>query len=136
MPAYDAMAFHPPAPAALVTARSAATQRAVHDIPMLLDTGADVTLLPRGALGSLIPGDQELPLYQLTGFDGTRSIAPAIQLELEFLGKRFHGRFLLIEDTRGILGRNVLNAFSLLLDGPAQSWRELQPPSPAAVASS
>ncbi len=57
MPAYDATAFHPPAPVALVTLRSPETQSAVHDIPMLLDTGADVSLLPRGALGALIPRD-------------------------------------------------------------------------------
>ncbi len=47
-----------------------------------------------------------------------------VQLELVFLRKRFKGQFLLIDQPIGILGRNVLNAVALLLDGPNAQWDE------------
>jgi len=46
MEAYDAARFDPAAPLALVTVRSEQLGVAVYDVPMLLDTGADVSLLP------------------------------------------------------------------------------------------
>ncbi len=64
-------------------------------------------------------------MYELAGFAGERSFAPAIQAEIRFLGKSFRGSFLLIDDVCGILGRNVLNSVCLQLNGPAQSWEEL-----------
>ena len=47
MPEYDAARFEPPAPLALVDVISELAGIAIHDVPMLLDTGADVTLLPK-----------------------------------------------------------------------------------------
>ncbi|MEK7676566.1 MAG: hypothetical protein AAB676_12110 [Verrucomicrobiota bacterium] len=46
MPAYDTMRFTPPAPMALVALRNAANGITVSGVPMLLDSGADVTLVP------------------------------------------------------------------------------------------
>jgi hypothetical protein len=60
----------------------------------------------------------------LEAFDGSKSTAPAITAELLFLGKTFRGQFLLIDSWHGILGRNVLNNLSLLLDGPSLMWTE------------
>lgn len=37
---------------------------------------------------------------------------------------RIRGQFLLIDQVYGILGRNVLNAISLTMDGPKRQWRE------------
>ena|SRR5688500_4504057 len=128
MAAYDASAFQPPAPVALVTCRSPITQRVVAEVPMLIDSGADVSLLPRALVTPLIPNVEELPHYEIAGFDGTTTSASAVQLELEFLRRRFHGQFLLIDSTNGIIGRNVLNAVALILDGPTLSWREWQAP--------
>jgi hypothetical protein len=94
----------------------------IQDVPMLLDTGADVSLLPRAPLISLAaPNAKE---YELEAFDGTKSTAPVVTAELEFLGKTFRGQFLLIDSWYGILGRNILNNISLLLDGPNQRWTE------------
>jgi hypothetical protein len=45
MPAYDGSNFRPAAPVALVTCQSPSSQQVVGDIPMLLDSGADVSLL-------------------------------------------------------------------------------------------
>jgi predicted aspartyl protease len=89
MPAYDATRFQPPAPLANVTLRNQETGATWTDVPMLLDTGADLTLVPEGALERLgiqpEPGRQ----YELLGFDGSTSFAQIVQLELTFLGKRF-----------------------------------------------
>jgi len=41
-----------------------------------------------------------------------------------FLRRTFRGDFLAIDQPWGILGRNVLNAISLILDGPRQQWDE------------
>jgi hypothetical protein len=55
MPAYDATGFRPPAPTALVTVRSPKTNVSIADVPMLLDTGADVSLVPHSLFHSTIP---------------------------------------------------------------------------------
>jgi hypothetical protein len=122
MPAYDAARFDPPAPLAFLAVRSKQFLTVVDDVPMLLDTGADVSLLPRSHIASLIPPDARH--YELEGFDGTRSSAPAVTLELHLLGKVFRGQFLVIDGWHGVLGRNVLNHLSLCFDGPAQAWLE------------
>jgi hypothetical protein len=62
--------------------------------------------------------------YELMGFDGSKSFAPVAVLDLIFLKRVFHGRYLLIEEERGILGRDVLNHVALLLDGPRLQWSE------------
>ena len=38
---------------------------------------------------------------------------------------RFKGDFLVVDQPWGILGRNVLNAVPLTLDGPRLRWDEL-----------
>jgi hypothetical protein len=121
MQAYDAR-FHPPAPLALVVVKSDQLEIMVDDVPMLLDTGADVSLLPREHLARLLAPDARQ--YELESFDGTRSTAPVVNAELQLLGKSFRGQFLLIDGWHGILGRNVLNHLSLLFDGPSGHWVE------------
>jgi hypothetical protein len=124
MQAYDAARFDPPAPLALVTVESEQLGIVVHDLPMLLDTGADVSLLPRSQVASFASADAKQ--YEPEGFDGTKSMAPAVTVELQFLGKSFRGQFLLIDNCHGVLGRNVLNNLSLQFDGPSRRWMEQQ----------
>ena len=52
--------FDPPAPLALVTVKSERPDLVVEDVPMLLDTGADVSLLPRSSLAQLVSPDANL----------------------------------------------------------------------------
>lgn len=124
MPNYDASHFDPPAPVARVTLRNPHNGATVSDVLLLLDTGADVTLLPRMAverLGVPLLANQR---YELMGFDGSRSFAPVVMLDTIFLQLAFRGRYLLIEEERGILGRDILNHVMVLLDGPRQQWSE------------
>ena len=46
-----------------------------------------------------------------------------------FLRKAFRGRYLLTDHDHGILGRDVLAAVAILLDGPDQKWVEQPKPS-------
>ena len=124
MPNYDAVRFDPPAPVAQVVIRNPERGNTVSGVSMLLDSGADVTLVPQGAasfLGVLPAADQ---VYELMGFDGTVSRASAARLEMVFLNRTFRGRFLLIDQESGIIGRDVLNSVSLLLDGPKLTWSD------------
>lgn len=126
MPVYESTNFDPPAPVDEVTIRSPSADASVANVRMLIDTGADVTLLPRRPMASLLSTANHREQYELEGFDGTRSIASAVRLELRFLGRVFRGQFLLIDKDVGILGRNVLNAIPLFFDGPRQHWEEHQ----------
>ena len=93
-------------------------------MPMLLDSGTDVTLIPRVTLDLLEITSVQDRRYELIGFDGGRSFAPVVQLELIFCRRTFRGQFLLIDQAWGILGRNVLNSVPLVLDGPNLTWDE------------
>ena len=53
MPPYNANLFDPPAPLASVTLRNPGTNLMSPDVPMLLDTGADVTLIPSATFDQL-----------------------------------------------------------------------------------
>ncbi|MBL8077472.1 MAG: retroviral-like aspartic protease [Anaerolineales bacterium] len=125
MPEYDSANFDPPAPVAHVTLRNPATGVSLSDVPMLIDTGADATLLPQEYVQQLgVEPPDENALFEVQGFDGEIKLAKAVQLELYFLERKFAGQFLLIDQPMGILGRNILNSIPILLDGPRNRWDE------------
>ncbi len=57
-------------------------------------------------------------------FDGSLSVAQVVELDLIFLRRAFRGRYLIIDQKCGILGRDILNYITLLLDGPRLNWDE------------
>lgn len=59
MPAYDGYLFSPPAPLAKVSLRNPESGTVVSDVAMLLDTGVDVTLLPRASVERLGISNEE-----------------------------------------------------------------------------
>lgn len=50
MPAYDAARFDLPSPLASVVLRNAENGATLPDVPMLIGTGADVTLVPQSII--------------------------------------------------------------------------------------
>ena len=126
MPAYDDDGFAPAASVARVRIRHPDSGESIAEVPMLIDSGADATLLPKSALASLsIVGTGER--YKLEAFDGTTNDSEAVVAVLVFLNKSFRGRFLQVDSEVGVIGRNVLNRVRLLLDGPVLKWDELPP---------
>lgn len=122
MPAYDSTLFSPPAPVAHVNLRNPESGAIQTDVLMLLDTGADVTLLPKVAVSKLGITTISETDYELIGLGDKVTLASVARLEMIFLGLTFRGQFLLIEQDWGIIGRNVLNAVGLLFDGPNLVW--------------
>ena len=102
MPSYDSIAFDPPAPVARVLVRNPVTGEAKSGVPMLLDTGADVTVADVRCQGT--------------------SSAIAAHAEMVFPDRRFRGQFLLIDQDLGIIGGNILNSVSLLSTARTSSW--------------
>jgi hypothetical protein len=87
MPAYDGKLFDPPAPVARVTLRHAEGNEV--EVTMLLDSGADVTLVPTSAVQSLgVPVESDRH-YSLIGFDGSAVLSSVVRLELIFCGRTY-----------------------------------------------
>jgi hypothetical protein len=126
MPAYDYKLFNPPAPLAKVILRRIDGGRSCPDVPMLIDTGSDVTLLPEYSVQQLGIDLESEERYELMAFDGSLSPAHVVYVDLLFLHRTFKGRFLLIDQDYGILGRNILNNLPLLLNGPQLNWEVIR----------
>lgn len=128
MPGYDDRRFSPPAPVIEARLRNPRTGVSAPGVELLIDTGADVTLLPRTVADSL-QIERSRREYELVGFDGARSVAEAVHAELTLLHKIFRGQFLLIDQPIGFVGRDVLNSLFLAADGPRLTWQERPPTS-------
>ena len=55
MPKFDGVHYDPPAPTAQVTLRAIANENVTVEIILQIDTGADITLLPRDAVEQIGP---------------------------------------------------------------------------------
>jgi hypothetical protein len=102
MAAYDSSLFDPPAPVALVIIRDPSSGNIVSGVRMLIDSGSDLTLIPERSINQLNLDLDQNESYELTGFDGHKSVAKSAQLELVFLGRTFKGRFVVINSESGI----------------------------------
>ena len=91
---------------------------------MLIDSGADVTMVPQQSIDLLGVTVDSQAAYEVMGFDGRKSFAHVASLELIFLRRVFRGRFLIGNQEWGVLGRDILNHVALLLDGPRLVWDE------------
>ena len=81
MPNYESAEFNPPAPMAQVLLRNLESGAVWTDVPMLIDTGADATMIPQSALGLLgltpITGRQ----HKLQSFNDSESYSLVVRVE-------------------------------------------------------
>jgi hypothetical protein len=70
-----------------VTLRNQDNGSAVSDVPMLLDTGADVTLIPQSSVNQLGLNIDPNEGYELMAFDGSTSIAQVVRVDLIAIGR-------------------------------------------------
>lgn len=121
MPNYDSVFFSPPAPVAYVILRNPDNNIEISNVPMLLDTGADGTLIPQ-IFAEKLGLDLSLTRWETEAFDGTKSESAVARLQMIFDGKSFRGDFLLIAQDYGIIGRNILNFLNIQFDGKNLRW--------------
>ena len=127
MTKYD-VAYDPPAPIAKVALKKIDSKERLSGVEVFLDTGSDITLLPRKALDNLKFNPSTIEKYSLIGFDGTIVESEIYELQIDFLGRRFTGKYCAVDDSVGILGRDVLNQVAILFDGPNSEWDEIVAP--------
>jgi hypothetical protein len=87
MYSYDSLSHDPPAPVAQVKLRNPHNSVATTECVLLLDTGADVTLLPKNAIDRMGVKPEAGSQYQLTGFDGSTSFALVAIADMIFLNR-------------------------------------------------
>jgi hypothetical protein len=125
MPVYDSKTFSQPAPVANVTLINPQNGIRQLDVPMLLDTGADITLVPQFSVDELNIDWSTAQEIELTGFDDHKSISRVLRLNLVFGGKTFRGKYPVIDQEYGIIGRNILNLCRIEYDGQKLNWEIL-----------
>ncbi len=132
---YDSINYTPPAPTAefkistdissIITSCNAAEV----DVEMLIDTGADTSMIPIETIKAL-ENQAGCPLPYgvriVEDFNGATSTHKSYDLTILVQNSGFQDEllieFLEIDDERGILGRDILNDFETTFNGPAREW--------------
>lgn len=125
MPNYDEFSFNPPAPIAIVTLKNLENNIEISNVPMLIDTGADATLIPLAYAEKLNLDLSNSEFFELEGFDKSVSQSVVVKLQMIFEGRSFRGDFLTINQEYGIIGRNILNLLKMEFDGQNLFWKVL-----------
>jgi predicted aspartyl protease len=73
MPTYDSNLFNPPAPVASVTLRDPNNGNIASNVLMLIDTGADITLVPETSIDKLKSEFDPDESYELRGFEAKKA---------------------------------------------------------------
>lgn len=122
MPAYDSERYSPAAAVATVSVRDLASGAGVDEVSMVLDSGADISALPRAVVDALTlaVGDRA---YEVMAYDNTVRECPTVRAEVVFMRGHFKGQFIVLDQDDGVLGRNILNHFIVTLDGPSLEWK-------------
>lgn len=120
MPVYEAGDFEPPAPLVRAVVRGPGGL-ACDSVPLLVDTGADVSLIPL-EVAKVVQAETHPSNAPIQFLNGDQVTYLQSDLTVEFLTYRFRGPFLVAESTYGILGRNILNLLLVTLDGPRLFW--------------
>ena len=89
---------------------------------MLLDTGADATMLPQNFVKELDLIQELTKVWETEDFEGKKGQSKVVNLQMVFDGKSFRGEFLLLNQDYGIIGRNILNLFKINFDRKSLKW--------------
>lgn len=120
MPTYESDGFQPPAPVIHAHLRGPA-ESTIPDVPLLIDTGADLSVVPLRA-ATAVGAAMQPSAVPIQWYMGEETVLDWAELTVEFLGYRFRGSFLVADSSYGIVGRNMLNLVLLTLDGPRLTW--------------
>ncbi|MBC7804994.1 MAG: hypothetical protein H7145_02470 [Akkermansiaceae bacterium] len=128
MPKYDSDLSDPPIPVAIVELTHLVSLKKVGGIRMVIDTGADINIVPHSALSELAIEESEVAStgFGLSGFGGGGEEAKLVRLKLHFIGKTFTDNYAVADLPYGTVGRDVLNLLRIVFDGPRQVWEELK----------
>lgn len=112
---------NPPAPFIYVTLRNPQTGAELQDVPAQLDTAADRTLLPDDLVHTL--GLPQLSTIPIGGVGGFVQAMPSylIQMRIHNLPAQTVEVVADPDESWVLLGRDVLNAHRIVLDGPRLS---------------
>jgi predicted aspartyl protease len=114
-------ALFPPAPALEVRFINPLTTQQTSLHLAVLDTGADISIVPLGVLDSI----QARPLRKerVRGLWGGVGVVSLFNVDIEVNGRLLEGIQVLGSEQEEsiLLGRNLSNRLRLLLDGPEQS---------------
>jgi len=113
---YDQQNFNPPAPVMEVFLSVPSVQSVILKLPALLDSGADITVIPEQIV-------QQLQLRYVdeimaSGYDGIpkQTFIYSVKLIFNDLGD-FIVRAIASNNDHVLVGRDILNKWSLLLEG-------------------
>lgn len=113
--------FQPPAPFVYVTLRNPVTGAEQRNVPAQLDCAADRTLLPESIAQTLAL--QPIGMVSIGGVGGTVQSMPsyAVELGIQSLASVTVEVVASPGETWVLLGRDVLNRYRVILDGPQLS---------------
>lgn len=118
---YDSQSHDPPAPVLSITARLPGDSRRQISTDALVDTGSDITCLPAAIISALGAVPARKKLVRMA--NGKR-IGPFNTYVLDFeVADTTEPVEVLGLGDEPLLGRNLINAFALYLDGPAQELK-------------
>ena len=120
MPAYRADGFTPPAPFAWSTVHGP-NGRTVADVPLLLDTGSDISIVPRSA-AQAVGAATMTSTTRLEFYDGSDVPSQTAALTIQILRYSFRGLFVVSDAEYGVIGRDILNSITVTFDGPHLTW--------------
>ena len=111
--------FDPPAPFVTIQISPLNQDEPNSVVECLLDTGADVSLIPQRSVTELNLAPEDAILIE--GYDGERQQLQLFAVNIVVEGIRLDLEVVAYPTHHAILGRDALNRFRLLLDGPAQT---------------
>jgi hypothetical protein len=118
--------FSPPAPVLEITVHHPKTAGLETGVRAQLDPGSDISVLPESAADAIgLQRDGEL---EVEGYDGLMACVPLCVVTLEIAGEVLPPMSVVVMPrSLAILGRDVLNHFTLTLNGKDLTF-ELQDP--------